>query len=404
MADFQYRVVTPGGKEKKGSLEAKSTEQAKALLKAEGNIVLSLDEAGFFTKDLMFSFGGKVKPRDFSIFCRQFVSIINAGVSVISALDMLADQTENKLLRKGIEGVHADVSKGESLAKAMKKREAVFPGMLCNMVEAGEASGNLEVAFERMAIQFEKDNKLKESVKKAMIYPVIVIFVMIGVLVAMMMFVIPNFMSMFDDMETELPMVTQMVVAMSDFMREKWWLMLLIVAAVVTAYKLYAKTSNGKFVIGAIKLKIPILGKLQTKSSCARLGRTLCTLLAAGVPMIEALDITARSMENVHFKKAMTDAKEQVSRGVPLSKPLKKCGLFPPMVIHMISIGEETGNIETMLENIAIYYEDDVQATTEQLTAMMEPLIIVVMALMVGFLVMAIMSPMLKLYETLDAL
>lgn len=401
MGEFQYKVITPEGKEKKGTLEAKSAEQATMILKGQKNIVLEVQEASLMTRDLSFSFGGKVTARDYSIFCRQFVSIINAGVSIISALEMMKDQTENKTLKKALQGVHEDVSKGEAMASAMKKRSKVFPSMLCNMVEAGEASGSMEVAFERMAVQFEKENKLNQAVKKALIYPLVLIVVMIGVLCLMMVWVIPNFMGMFADLGTELPAITQLVVDMSDFVIAKWWLILIVVAAVFVLFKVYAATPSGKFVIGGLKLKIPALGPLQKKSECARLGRTLCTLLGAGVPMIDAIEITARSMENVHYKKALMDAKEQVMRGVPLSRPLKTCGLFPPMVIHMVSIGEETGNIESMLENIANYYEDDVQVATEQVMALMEPAIIVVMALMVGFMIMAIMQPMMTLYESI---
>lgn len=401
MGEFQYKVITPDGKEKKGTMEAKSVEQATMILKGQKNIVLEIQEASLMTRDISFSFGGKVSARDYSIFCRQFVSIIRAGVSIISALEMMKDQTENKTLKKALQGVHEDVSKGEAMAAAMKKRSNVFPSMLCNMVDAGEASGSMEVAFERMAVQFEKENKLNQAVKKALIYPLVLVVVMIGVLFLMMVWVIPNFMGMFADLGTDLPPVTQLLVDTSDFVVAKWWLILLVVAGVVVVFKLYAGTPSGKFVIGGLKLKLPALGPLQMKSECARLGRTLCTLLGAGVPMIDAIEITGRSMENVHYKKALMDAKEQVMRGVPLSRPLKTCGLFPPMVIHMVSIGEETGNIESMLENVANYYEDDVQVATEQVMALMEPAIIVVMALMVGFMIMAILSPMMSLYESI---
>ena len=401
MAEFQYRVITPEGKEKKGTMEGKSVEQVTGVLKAQKNVILSVSEASLMNRDINFSLGGRVSARDYSIFCRQFVSIISAGVSIINALEMMRDQTENRTLKKALGEVYEDVSKGESMAGAMKKHSRVFPSMLCNMVEAGEASGSMEVAFERMAVQFEKENKLKQSVKKAMIYPIVLLVVMVGVLFLMMIWVIPNFMGMFAELDTELPPITQAVVNMSDFVIAKWWLILLVVAAAIALFKAYAASPSGKFVLGGIALKIPVFGKLQTKSECARLGRTLCTLLGAGVPMMDAIEITGRSMENVHYKKAMMDAKDQVMRGMALSRPLKTCGLFPPMVVHMVSIGEETGNIETMLENVANYYEDDVQVATEQVMALMEPMIIVVMALVVGVLIMAIMQPMLTLYESI---
>lgn len=401
MAEFQYRVITPEGKEKKGTMEGKSVEQVTGVLKAQKNVILSVSEASLMSRDINFSLGGRVSARDYSIFCRQFVSIISAGVSIINALEMMRDQTENRTLKKALGEVYEDVSKGESMAGAMKKHSKVFPSMLCNMVEAGEASGSMEVAFERMAVQFEKENKLKQSVKKAMIYPIVLLVVMVGVLFLMMIWVIPNFMGMFAELDTELPPITQAVVNMSDFVIAKWWLILLVVAAAIALFKAYAASPSGKFVLGGIALKIPVFGKLQTKSECARLGRTLCTLLGAGVPMMDAIEITGRSMENVHYKKAMMDAKDQVMRGMALSRPLKTCGLFPPMVVHMVSIGEETGNIETMLENVANYYEDDVQVATEQVMALMEPMIIVVMAIVVGVLIMAIMKPMLTLYESI---
>lgn len=401
MAEFQYRVITPEGKEKKGTMEGKSVEQVSGVLKAQKNVILSVSEASLMSRDINFSLGGRVSARDYSIFCRQFVSIISAGVSIINALEMMRDQTENRTLKKALGEVYEDVSKGESMAGAMKKHSRVFPSMLCNMVEAGEASGSMEVAFERMAVQFEKENKLKQSVKKAMIYPIVLLVVMVGVLFLMMIWVIPNFMGMFAELDTELPPITQAVVNMSDFVIAKWWLILLVVAAAIALFKAYAASPSGKFVLGGIALKIPVFGKLQTKSECARLGRTLCTLLGAGVPMMDAIEITGRSMENVHYKKAMMDAKDQVMRGMALSRPLKTCGLFPPMVVHMVSIGEETGNIETMLENVANYYEDDVQVATEQVMALMEPMIIVVMAFVVGVLIMAIMQPMLTLYESI---
>ena len=401
MAEYQYKVITPEGKEKKGAMEARTEEQVRTALKAQKNIILSVEEANLMSRDINISIGGKVGARDFSIFCRQFVSILKAGVSIINALEMMRDQTENKILKNALKGVYEDVSKGESMAMAMKKRARVFPSMLCNMVEAGEASGSLEVAFDRMAVQFEKENKLKQSVKKAMIYPIVLIVVMIGVLFVMMIFVIPNFMGMFTELDTTLPLSTRILVGLSDFVVVKWWLILLVAAAVFILLKAYASSPNGKFVFGGVKLKIPVFGKLQMKSECARLGRTLCTLLGAGVPMIEAIEITGRSMDNVHYKRALLNAKEQVIRGVALSRPLKASGLFPPMVVHMVSIGEETGNIEDMLENIANYYEDDVQVATEQVMALMEPMIIVIMAVMVGFMIVSIMQPMLQLYNSI---
>lgn len=401
MAEFQYKMIGPDGKEKKGHMSAKTKEAAVAALKAEKNTVTYIEEVSGLKKGIDFSFGKRVKPRDFSIFCHQFVSIVGAGVTIVDAFNMLQEQTSNKALQGAVRAVHTDISKGDTLANSMRRQTGVFPEMLCNMVEAGEASGSLDKSFSRMATQFEKDAKLESAVKKALIYPIVLILVMIGVVFVMMTFVIPKFMGMFEEIGGDLPGVTKALIAVSDFFVGYWWLIIIVAIALAVGYKVFYGTEVGKNLIDKLKLKIPFLGPVQTKSACARLGRTLCTLLGAGVPMIDALDITARSMDNVHYKIAMKDAKDQVTRGVTLSRPLKTCGLFPPMVIHMVSIGEETGNIEAMLENVANYYEDDVQNATESMMAMMEPAIIIVMAGVVGFLVIAMLSPMFSLYESL---
>ena len=403
MAQFQYTAIGPDGKKKSGKIEAKSKEVAVANLKSEGYTVTKIEAGGGLNISALLSFGQKVKKRDFAIFCRQFVSIVQAGVSIVDAFAMLAEQTQNQALKTAIEQTHSDISKGDTLAAAMRKRGGVFPAMLCNMVEAGEASGSLDKAFDRMAIQFEKDAKLESAVKKAMIYPIVLIVVMIGVIAAMMLFVIPRFTGMFEEIGAgELPAITKALVSISDFFVHYWWLIAIVVAGLIAGYKTFYATQNGKELIDRIKLRIPVFGQIQIKSACAKLGRTLCTLLGAGVPMVDALDITARSMDNEMYKQAMKDAKDQVTRGVALSRPLKTCGLFPPMIIHMISIGEETGNIESMLENVAEYYEEDVQNATESMMALMEPAIVIVMAGLVGFLVLAILTPMFSLYESLS--
>lgn len=401
MAEYQYRMITPEGKEKKGTMEAKSAEQLRALLKSQKNIVLSIHQASLMTRDINLSIGKKVSARDFSIFCRQFVSIIQAGVSIIKALEMMSEQTENKALKKAIREIYEEVSKGETLAGAMRKRSAIFSNMFCNMVEAGEASGSLEVSFERMAIQFDKENTLKQAVKKAITYPCVLLVVMVGVITLMMTWVVPTFLGMFQELDTQLPAITQMVLDLSNFIRTKWWLILMTLALAGIALRAFAASTSGKKILGRLALNLPVYGKLQTKTECARLGRTMSTLLGAGVPMIEAIGIAGRSMTNYHYIKAMNMARDQVIRGVPFSRPLKVCGLFPPMVVHMVSIGEETGNLEDMLVNLADYYEDDVQVATEQLMALMEPIIIVVMAITVAVLIMSIMQPMFELYNAI---
>ncbi len=404
MASYSYRAIGKDGKIKKGSMEAASSDKVISSLKSGGFIPVSVTEQGILTKDINLSFGNPVKPRDLSVFCKQFLSLLTAGVNILDSLYMLGDQTENKVLQKSIKEVHLAVQKGETLASAMKLQGKVFPNMLINMVEAGEASGSLEIAFQRMSVHFEKDAKLKGMVKKAMIYPVIVLLILAVVVVAMMVFVIPKFMKMFEDMGMDLPFMTRFVVSASNYLIAKWYVVLAVIGAVAVALNMFLSTELGKHTWGQLGLSVPLFGKLTVKTSCARLGRTLSTLLAAGIPLIDALELTGKTIDNIIVREAVLKAREAVSKGIPLSTPLLESGIFPPLVVHMIKIGEETGNIEDMLEKLADYYDEEVELATQALSAAMEPMTIVVLALVAGVLVMAIMQPILSLYGGLDSL
>lgn len=403
METFSYTAVGADGKEKKGSIVAETREDAARSLKEQGLLPMSIGKQSALDKDINFSFGKKkgVKVRDLSVFCRQFSSIIKAGVNVINALSMMSEQTENKKLKAAIKNVQSNVEKGETLSSAMRSEGDIFPSLLVSMVAAGEASGSLETAIERMAIQFEKDAKISGMVKKAMIYPIILIVVMIGVVIAMMMFVIPNFMDMFEGLDAEMPFMTVMVINMSNFILDKWWLLILIVAGIVFAYKSYYKTDAGRHVIDRLKIKIPVFGVLTVKTACARFSRIMSTLLSAGMPMISAIEIAAGTMDNVLFKDALQKVRSGVALGMGFSQQIGVTRLFPAMLVHMVGIGEETGNIEDMLTNVANYYDEEVELATQSVTALMEPMIIIVMAVVVGALVLAIYQPMITLYSTL---
>lgn len=402
METFSYTAVGADGKEKMGTVIAETREDAARSLKDQGLLPMSIGKQSALDKDINFSFGKKgVKVRDLSVFCRQFSSIIKAGVNVINALSMMSEQTENKKLKAAIKNVQSNVEKGETLSSAMRSEGDIFPSLLISMVAAGEASGSLETAIERMAIQFEKDAKISGMVKKAMIYPIILIIVMIGVVIAMMMFVIPNFMDMFEGLDAEMPFMTVMVINMSNFILDRWWLLILIVVGIVFAYKSYYKTDAGRHVIDRIKIKIPVFGVLTVKTACARFSRIMSTLLSAGMPMISAIEIAAGTMDNVLFKDALQKVRSGVALGMGFSQQIGVTRLFPAMLVHMVGIGEETGNIEDMLTNVANYYDEEVELATQSVTALMEPMIIIVMAVVVGALVLAIYQPMITLYSTL---
>lgn len=404
MPGFSYVAVDKRGKEKRGSLEAETRERALEQLKAEGLIPVSVREQGALNKEIDFSIGKKVKPRDLSVFCRQFVSITQAGVPMKEALQMLSEQTENKWLKRAISEVLLNVEKGNTLADSMRSQPDIFPPMLVNMVEAGEQSGSLEMAFSRMAVHFEKEAKLKATIKKATIYPIILVIAAIGVIAVMLLFVIPIFIDMFADLDIEMPAITMFVMNSSKWMTSHWYVVLAIIVGVVAAYKLIYRTTQGRLTIDRIKMKMPLFGKLTVKTACSQFARTMSTLLMSGISTIDALETTSKIVNNIHYTNAMLKAREEVMKGVPLSEPLEASGIFPPMVYHMTGIGEETGNVEEMLEKMADYYDEEVEMTTQSVLAAMEPIIILFMALIIGTLVIAVISPIASMYNGLDNL
>lgn len=404
MATYGYKAITKAGKEVKGSLEADNKDLAMAELRRQELTIIDLGEQSFLTKDIDIQIGGWPKARDLSVMCRQFVSMTKAGVSILESLKMLCEQTENKRLQDALKEVRISVEKGETLADSMAEHPKVFPGIMVNMVAAGEASGSLDVALERVATQLERSNKTQAMVKKAMIYPIAVCIVAIIVTIVMLVVVIPNYEDMFKDLGTELPWITKFYVGLSHGIVNYWFIVVPVILAIAFGIKAFSKTDLGKHFFGKIALKIPLFSKLVIKSASSMMARTMSTLLGAGVPLIEAVDIVSGVLNNVYFKEAMQDAKDEITIGMPLSRPLQESGLFPPMVYQMIRIGEESGNTEEMLDKLADYYDEEVEMTVQSLMAAMEPMIIVILAIVVGGLVAACMAPMMFMYTALDTL
>ena len=357
MATFKYRITDRYGKDKKGTVEANSEEAATAKLKGEGAIVhfiketKSVDDAAW-----NITIGNPVKLKDITLFCRQFYSILNAGVTVVDGLKMLEDSTENKILRKSIYNVQVNVEKGETLANAMALEGKVFPDLLINMVAAGEATGNLSVAFERICTQFEKDQKLRSILVGAMIYPVVVLVVAIIVVIVLMVVVIPQFQQVFDMMGEQLPLPTRIVIGVSEFMKSN---MIWVIGGIIgfVGLIIYAKnTETGKQITSRVCLKIPIIKDFSIKNASAKFSMTMSTLVMSGVPLVEALGIVANVVENRVVRKVLNDSREEVMQGIPMSEPIEASEVFPQMVYHMLRIGEETGNTEAMLDKVAEYY------------------------------------------------
>jgi len=403
MPTYGYQAIQKNGNKKKGSVTAPDMNQARLQLLAEGLTPIEIKEQNLLTKDIEISFLEGVKPRDLSVFCHQFVSVIDAGVPVAEALSLLSQQTENKTLRKAISQVQKEIQQGETMADAMRKQgKRVFAPMFVNMVAAGEASGNLSVAFARMADYYENANKTKAALQKAMIYPAVVLIVVVIVMFVMMLFVLPTFKGIFEDMGAELPWITRVIMGTSDFFVGYWWLILIVGALAGLGIWLFSRTKKGTYVFAWFARKMPVFGPLTVKTASAQFARTFATLTASGLPIIEALEIVARSMTNVYFKDALLRARERVAVGTSLAESLQRSNLFPPMVIHMVKIGEESGNLEKMLDKLSEYYDEEVQAATKNVMAMLEPMIIVLLCLVVGTVAIGVMLPMFEMYSMYD--
>lgn len=404
MPNWNYTAIDANGKTRKGTVEAADQEQATSKIRSEGLIVTEVKPEDIWNKEITIGGGGGVKPRDLSVFCRQFVSMINAGVTITDALGMLSEQTENKVMAKTIRNVQIDIEKGDSLSESMSRYPKIFPDLLISMVAAGESTGNIEVSFERMAEHFEKAARTKAMIKKAAVYPVVVAVVAVIVVIVMLVMVIPSYEDMFKDLGSELPGITKVVVAASHGLQSYWYIILLVLVVAVVGILSFRKTDTGQHFFGKLVYNMPVFGNMSIKTASSMFARTLSTMVYAGIPMMEALDKVADTMSNALFRDAIHNARDEVSKGSPLSEPIRQSGLFPPMVHHMISIGEETGDTESMLERLADYYDEEVEMATQTMMAAMEPMIIIVLAVVVGTIVGAVLAPMLKMYQDLGNL
>lgn len=404
MASFKYEAINTAGKIMKGSVEAETPERAREEVKRMGYTPVSVTAQGMLDKDINIGIKKRPSARDLSVFCRQFVSMLRAGVTIMDALKMLSEATENSSLRTAIQQIRISTEKGEPLSTAFGEHPDVFPELMEKMVAAGEASGSLDVAIERMANQYERNSKTQAMIKKAMVYPIVVVIVAFAVVVVMLTVVIPNYVNMFADLGTELPKITVMVQNLSNFVINYWFIIFPAIAAVVILVIVFSKTEKGKYFFGDIALKFPMTKGLVTKSASAQMARTMSTLMAAGIPLVEATGIVAEIMGNLYFRDAMSAAQDEITIGQPLSRPLEECGLFPPMVYFMTRIGEETGNSEEMLDKLADYYEEEVEMAVASFMAALEPAIIIVLAAIVIVLLGACMAPMLTMYDALNSL
>lgn len=402
MPGFNYTAIDRNGKRVRSSLDASSIETAKSSLRGAGYTILDIKEQTTLNRDIEIPFLGKPKAKDMAVFCRQFVSILRAGVSVASVLSMLGQQTGNKKLRAAIREMQADVEKGEALATSMRRHPKIFPAILVNMVAAGESSGNLEESFRQMELYFDRSKRTKSKVTSAMIYPCVLIVVMIIVLIVMMTKIIPNFLKTFEDMDAELPKITLGVMAVCNWFKVWWWVPLLVLAALIVGGVLFHRTDKGKHFFGWLARKTPVVGNLTVKTACATFCRTMEVLIGSGLTLTDSMDLAASNMGNIYYLEAIRDARGMVAEGTPLRESLVRTGIFPPMVSNLVGVGEETGDLQSMMGKVADYYDEEVDEATKKLLNLMEPAIIIVMAVFVVIIVLAIYLPMINMTKAFD--
>ena len=397
---FQWSGKTRAGAIEGGEITAGSKEEVIAQLRKKNIIATSVTKKKKESPAFKLSFGGKVKDKDIIIFTRQFSTMIDAGLPLVQALEILAGQASNKVFASIIKQIKSEVEGGSTYADALRKQPKAFDELYVNMVAAGEAGGILDTVLNRLASYMEKNSKLKAKVKSAMTYPIVVSLVAVAVIVIIMVYVVPTFSSMFSSMGGNLPGPTKIVVAMSHFLGGKGGLSLLVLGVVLyIAFLQFRKTVKGKIITDRVFIKLPLFGMLLVKVAVAKFTRTLGTLVSSGVPILEGLEITAKTAGNKVIELAVIRVKDAVQEGKTLSEPLTAEKVFPSMVTQMISVGESAGALDSMLNKIADFYDDEVDAAVSGLTSMIEPLMMVFLGGAVGFIVVAMYMPIFKIMQ-----
>ncbi|MEA4890467.1 MAG: type II secretion system F family protein [Clostridiaceae bacterium] len=402
MSAYQYKAISTSGEAIEGSLVAKDRSEVLEMLREKDYKPVTISEIRENQDINLKSAFKRIKLKDIGVFCRQFYTMLNSGISIIQCLDILRQQFDNIKLRKVIADVYELVQKGSSFSESLRVHKDVFPELLINMVEAGEASGNLDVIMERMAEHFEKDTKLKRKVTGAMIYPIVLSCVCVVVVIFLLTFIMPTFIGMFTSSGVALPLPTQILLNISFFLRDWWYLLAAAVIVAVYLIRRSLKTESGRLAFDRFKLRIPVIKNVTIRIATTRFTRTLSTLLASGIPLLNAMEITSRVVGNKVVEKAILSIREDVRKGFDLAGPVKKTNLFPPMVDSMIKIGEESGSLDDVLRKTADFYDEEVDASVQKMTSMLEPLLIVFMAVIIGAVIISIAMPMFSMFTTVQ--
>lgn len=405
MATYAYTIKDATGAMHQGTSEGDNETTVARRLQEQGYTVVKIQVTKSVKPKSIGGGFGRVKLGDLAIFCRQFSTMIDAGVSLVRCLSVLGEQTISPKLRRIIADVETEVQGGQTLSKAIAKYPNVFSNLFVGLVRAGEIGGALEESLQRLSTFLEKDMELRRKVKGAMTYPCIVVVVALIIVLGLVTFILPRFTSLFVELgmkEDSMPRMTQMLMNFSHFLTSKWYIMIGILAAFITAFRMFVRTRVGRRVYDRIKLKAPVFGKLNHKICLARFSRTLSTLLVSGVPILQALETVAGTVANEIIGDAILEARSRIREGDRIGDPLQKSKMFPPMVVQMISIGEESGALDQMLSKIADFYESDVDSALQSLTSAIEPLMIVCLGGAVGFIVISMFMPLIAIINGLQ--
>lgn len=398
MPTYAYSAIDGSGKMTKGTMESESEQTVLARLRDQSLHAVEIKHIKVHKKGKV----GKMKPKALVIFSRQFATMIDAGIPILRCLDILSSQTKDLMLKGAVEQVTIDVKGGMSLNESLAKHPKVFSKLYVNMVRAAELGGILDLILDRLAGFLEYESEIRGKIKSAMMYPVLVLCFSVLMLFVLFSFVLPKFKEIFTGMNAEMPPITSALFKMGDFMNKYWWMIILFWAGMFVAFKWWGKTPKGRWQIDHMKLRFPIVGELALKMSIARFTRTFGTLINSGVPIMRALEIVGETLDNVVLSNAVDQTRIAIREGQKLSTPLVTTNLFPNMVTTMIDIGEESGRLSEMLVKIGDFYDQEVEATVKGLTSMIEPMLIIFMGVIVGFIAISVMTPIFKLVNSVQ--
>ena len=400
MANFKYKAINSEGQRIEGSQSADSESQVREMLLSNQYYPLSIEKENSKNK-ISFSFNRKVKLKDIAIFCRQFYVMLDSGLSIGKALNILIEQGEKPKIREALIGVNGDLKRGETLANSMRKRKDVFPNLLTSMIDAGERSGNLDIILKRMAEYYEKETKIRGKIKSAMIYPIVLGVVAIIAITFILTFVMPTFVQMFEENNVDLPMSTKMVLETSKVLGKYGIIIFLILVTAIILLGKYLKSEEGQYKLSIINLKIPVIKKLTQKIIVSRFTRTMGIVSSSGMSLVTSLEIVASVVGNKIAEKELLKVKEKVLKGEGLGDSIMKIKIFPPMLASMVKVGEEAGSLDSILDKTADFYDDELEREIQTATALIEPAMIVVMGIIIGFLLISILTPMFKMYNSI---